>query len=143
MENEKTPEQLEREFAAAFPQVTSEIMLDAVADNYARGRGRGSEATGGEVMNSVRIPRPIRKAVKMALATPDENEGLRACTACSNPYDMGPGSDPTACCNSCAQMLLTMLASYVECLRTGRKYERVVAKVLANCHLDEVLPEVK
>jgi ribosomal protein L37AE/L43A len=70
-------------------------------------------------MSSVRIPRPIRKAVKLALATPDEDH---ACAACRDTYSVEPSDDATACCHPCAQMLLAMLASYVECLRTGRKY---------------------
>ena len=71
-------------------------------------------------MNSVRIPRPIRKAVKLVLVVTEEDH---VCAACKNPYRLEPDGEPTACCNSCAQMLLVMLASYVECLRTGRKYE--------------------
>ena len=70
-------------------------------------------------MSSVRIPRPIRKALKLVLVVTEEDH---VCAACKTPYRIEIGDDVTACCNSCAQMLLAMLASYVECLRTGRKY---------------------
>jgi hypothetical protein len=71
-------------------------------------------------MNSVVIPRPIRKALKMVLIVTEEDH---VCAACKNPYNIDPDCIVTACCHPCAQELLVMLASFVECLRTGRKYE--------------------
>ena len=70
--------------------------------------------------NGVRIPRPIRKAVKLALVVTEEDH---VCASCKTPYSLEPDGEMTSCCNSCAQTLLVMVASYVECLRTGRKYE--------------------
>ena len=65
----------------------------------------------------VRIPRPIRKAVKLALSAPKAN----TCAAC---HEMcGVESDiaePTPCCHYCAQELLAMLADYVESLRKAK-----------------------
>lgn len=59
-----------------------------------------------------RIPRPIRKAVKLALAAPNE-EG--SCAACHESMGIpDPECEPTPCCHTCAQTLLAMLAEFID-----------------------------
>ena len=64
----------------------------------------------------ITIPRPIRKAVNLALA-PIRTEDV-TCAAC---HEIMGGVEccyePTPCCHTCAQELLAMLADYVDGLR--------------------------